>query len=52
MMLVSVGVFAKSQSDTTQVVPFDRGIGMSRSVFIPKGTVSFGTSFSYSTYDV
>ena len=51
-MLLSVGAFAKAQKDTTKVVPFDRGIGMSRSVFIPKGTVSFGTSFSYSTYDV
>lgn len=51
-MLLSVGAFAKAQNDTTKVVPFDRGIGMSRSVFIPKGTVSFGTSFSYSTYDV
>lgn len=50
---VSFGAFAKSDvADTTTVVPFDRGIGMSRSVFIPKGTVSFGTSFSYSTYDV
>lgn len=52
LMLLSVGAFAKAQKDTTKVVPFDRGIGMSRSVFIPKGTVSFGTSFSYSTYDV
>ena len=50
---VSFGAFAKSDVvDTTEVVPFDRGIGMSRSVFIPKGTVSFGASFSYSTYDV
>lgn len=52
LLLVSVGAFAKAKNDTTKVVPFDRGIGMSRSVFIPKGTVSFGTSFSYSTYDV
>lgn len=50
---VSFGAFAKSDvADTTEVVPFDRGIGMSRSVFIPKGTVGFGTSFSYSTYNV
>ena len=50
---VSFGAFAKSDvADTTEVVPFERGIGMSRSVFIPKGTVSFGASFSYSTYDV
>lgn len=50
---VSFGAFAKSDvADTTTVVPFDRGIGISRSVFVPKGTVSCGASFSYGTYDV
>ena len=50
---VSFGAFAKSDvADTTTVIPFDRGIGISRSVFIPKGTVSCGASFSYSTYDI
>lgn len=32
--------------------PFDRGIGMSRSVFIPKGTVGAGVSFSYNNYSI
>lgn len=30
--------------------PFDRGIGISTSTFIPKGTVGAGVSFSYNNY--
>lgn len=32
-----------------KVEPFDRGIGLSTSCFIPKGTVGAGISFSYNT---
>lgn len=32
--------------------PFDRGIGISTSKFIPKGTVGGGVSFSYNNYSV
>lgn len=32
--------------------PFDRGIGRQNSVFIPKGTVGAGVSFSYSNYSI
>lgn len=49
---VSFAAFANDTNDTEEVVPFDRGIGISRSVFIPKGTFSVGASFSYSTFDV
>lgn len=50
---VTFSAFATSaDNDTTEFVPFDRGIGISRSVFVPKGTVSCGVSFSYGTYDI
>ena len=52
LMVVSAAMFAANDSDTTATVPFDRGIGISRSVFVPKGTISCGASFSYATYDV
>lgn len=52
MAIMSTSVFAKPKNDTTEVVPFDRGIGISRSVFIPKGSVMFGASVSYSTFNV
>lgn len=34
------------------VEPFDRGIGMSSAVFVPKGTVGTGVNFSYNTVDL
>ena len=34
------------------VEPFDRGIGMSNTVFVPKGTVGTGVNFSYNTIDL
>lgn len=50
---LSLGAYAAQKDiDTTKVIPFDRGIGMSRSVFVPKGTVATGASFSYNTYSV
>ena len=51
-LAVSVSAFAKVDVDSTKVERFDRGIGISTSVFIPKGTVGFGASFSYGTYDI
>lgn len=35
-----------------KVEPFDRGIGRSNSVFIPKGTIGSGVSFSYNNYSI
>ena len=50
-IVLSVCAFAKSDKESSQE-SFDRGIGISTSVFIPKGTVGFGASFSYGTYDI
>lgn len=43
---------AKEKSDDVRVETFDRGIGVSSSTFIPKGSVGFGSTFSYNTYDI
>lgn len=50
---VSFSAFAtETESSKEAKEPFSRGIGIPTSVFIPKGTVGFGASFSYSTYDI
>ena len=36
----------------TKPEPFDRGIGVSKSVFIPKGSIGAGVSFSYNNYSI
>ncbi|MGN0188271.1 MAG: hypothetical protein ACI395_02025 [Candidatus Cryptobacteroides sp.] len=35
-----------------EVVPFDRGIGMPNSCFIPKGSIGGGLSVSYTNYNI
>lgn len=51
--LISVSVVnAKNTKENEEVVPFDRGIGISSSTFIPKGSIGFGATFSYNTYDI
>lgn len=47
-LAISFSAFAKK----TEESKFDRGIGISTSVFIPKGSVGFGAAFSYGTYDI
>ena len=47
-----LSVFSAFSKEKEPVEPFDRGIGMSRSVFIPKGTVGAGVSFSYNNYSI
>ena len=47
-----LSVFSAFSKEKKPVEPFDRGIGMSRSVFIPKGTVGAGVSFSYNNYSI
>ena len=47
-LAVSFSAFAKKE----ETEKFDRGIGVSSSVFIPKGSVGFGAAFSYATYDI
>lgn len=54
ILSIFVLAFASSAfaSDKSKVEKFDRGIGISTSVFIPKGTVGFGAAFSYGTYNI
>ena len=50
---VSVSAYANTtNTEACEQESFSRGIGIPTSVFIPKGTVGFGASFSYSTYDI
>lgn len=42
----------KDKDSKEKVEPFDRGIGRSNSVFIPKGTIGSGVSFSYNNYSI
>lgn len=42
----------KDKGSKEKVEPFDRGIGRSNSVFIPKGTIGSGVSFSYNNYSI
>ncbi len=49
MMLSAVSVSAGSQKEPVET--FDRGIGTSSVVFVPKGTVHSGINFSYKTID-
>jgi hypothetical protein len=44
--------WAGSGKDKEPVEPFDRGIGTSTTVFVPKGTVGTGVNFSYNTLDL
>ena len=44
--------WAGSRKDEEPVEPFDRGIGTSNTVFVPKGTISTGVNFSYTTIDL
>lgn len=53
MLSASFAVMAKSTESLeseTEKEPFDRGIGISTSTFIPKGTVGAGVAFSYNNY--
>lgn len=44
--VVSLGAYASNSEE-----PFDRGVGKMNSVFIPKGYIGGGLSFSYKTYE-
>ena len=51
--VLSVAICAASEnSEASSAERFDRGIGISSATFIPKGTIAFGATFSYNTYDV
>ena len=44
--------WAGTRQKEVPVEPFDRGIGMSNTVFVPKGTVGTGVNFSYNTVEL
>ena len=44
--------WGRQGSDASPVEPFDRGIGRSTTVFVPKGAISTGVNFSYTTIDI
>lgn len=48
----TVSAVQRGKKQKKEVVPFDRGIGRSKSVFIPKGTIGAGVSFSYNNYSI
>ncbi len=50
MLTASTGWAGSRKNEPVE--PFDRGIGKSTTVFIPKGTVNTGISFSYNTVDL
>lgn len=52
MMMSFLNSWAGSKNIKEPVEPFDRGIGTSTTVFVPKGTVNTGISFSYNTIDL
>lgn len=51
-ILICLAADSWAGSRNEPVQPFDRGIGMSSTVFVPKGTVGTGVNFSYNTLDL
>lgn len=57
-ILISIATFAVAASTslaasvTEEAEKFDRGVGKMNSVFIPKGYIGGGLTFSYKTYDM
>ena len=47
----SLNMFA-ANTNSDEVEPFNRNIGISTTTFIPKGTVGFGAALSYNTYNL
>ena len=52
MALALISLWAMAASGTEEAEAFDRGVGKMNSVFIPKGYVGGGLTFSYKTYDI
>lgn len=51
-LFAGVAAFADTDEAKQEVQPFDRGIGISTTTFIPKGTVGAGVAFSYNNYNL
>lgn len=52
LALAVISVPSVYSKEKKPVEPFDRGISRGKSVFIPKGTVGAGVSFSYNNYSI
>lgn len=52
LILSAAECLAGSRNHKEPVEPFDRGIGTSTTVFVPKGTVNVGVNFNYNTIDL
>ena len=52
VLFAGVAAYAGNEVAEEEKVPFDRGIGISTTTFIPKGTVGAGVAFSYNTYNL
>lgn len=50
LICLSANSWAGSEKESVQ--PFDRGIGISNTVFVPKGTIATGVNFSYNTINL
>ena len=51
-LLICIAANSWAGSEKKPVEPFDRGIGVSNTVFVPKGTIGTGVNFSYNTVDL
>lgn len=51
LFIIIIAPMATASSDE-EAVAFDRGVGKMNSVFIPKGYIGGGLSFSYKTFDL
>ncbi len=51
-IILSLPIICSAGGKKEPAEPFDRGIGKSTSVFIPKGAIGGGVSFSYNDYNV
>lgn len=51
-LIAGVAAAAKTDRQTAPKELFDRGIGISTTTFIPKGTVGAGVAFSYNNYNI
>ena len=52
LLLASVSAFASTETEEPEKEEFNRGIGISTTTFIPKGSVGAGVAFSHKTYNI
>lgn len=52
LFLACASAFAATETEETKQEKFDRGIGISTTTFIPKGSVGAGVAFSHNNYQL